>query len=92
MFAVHFVCPLLSVPVSAHRIGWPLALNETDPTAVEGETVAVKITECPTVDGLRLEVRLVVVPVQATGLRLGSNRSDIDISEEPALLLLTATR
>jgi hypothetical protein len=31
------------------------------PVADEGETVAVKVTDCPNVEGFKLEVRLVVV-------------------------------
>ena len=31
--------------------------------AAEDDTAAVKVTVCPYVDGFRLEVRLVVVPV-----------------------------
>jgi hypothetical protein len=39
--------------------------NVTVPVAVEGDTVAVKVTDCPTVDGLRLDPRPVVVFVFA---------------------------
>ena len=35
--------------------------NVTVPVAAEGATVAVKVTDCPTVDGCRLEVRVVVL-------------------------------
>jgi hypothetical protein len=38
-------------------------INVTVPVAVEGETLAVKIPDCPAVDGLRLDVSVVVVPV-----------------------------
>jgi len=35
----------------------------TVPLAVAGETVAVKVTDCPGVDGLRLDARPIVVLV-----------------------------
>ena len=40
--------------------------NVTVPVAVDGETVAVKITVCPNVDGFGLDVRVVVVGVLLT--------------------------
>ncbi len=38
-------------------------INVTVPVAVDGETAAVRITDCPTVDGLGLDVSVVGVPV-----------------------------
>jgi len=35
--------------------------NVTEPVAVMGATAAVKVTNCPDVDGLRLEVSVVVL-------------------------------
>ena len=52
--------PLLRVPVPSEV---DPSLNVTVPVAVEGETVAVKVTVWPRVDGLRLEVSVVVVLV-----------------------------
>ena len=40
--------------------------NTTVPVAVEGETVAVNVTDCPNIDGLRLDVRAVVVGIVLT--------------------------
>jgi hypothetical protein len=41
----------------------PLAKNETAPPPSVGVTVAVKVTDCPKVDGLGLEASVVVVAV-----------------------------
>ncbi len=41
-------------------------LNWTVPVAVFGLTVAVKMTDCPTADGLAEEVKLVVVAIVVT--------------------------
>jgi hypothetical protein len=38
----------------------PPSKNCTVPVAAEGETAAVKVTDCPNVEGLTLEARLVV--------------------------------
>jgi hypothetical protein len=40
--------------------------NVTVPVAVEGVTAAVNVTDCPEVDGLRLEARAVLVPTLFT--------------------------
>ena len=50
--------PPLSVPVP--KVIAP-SRNVTVPVAVEGDTVAVKVTDWPDVEGLRLEAALVVV-------------------------------
>jgi hypothetical protein len=50
--------PLASVPVP---IDVPLSLNVTVPVAALGETVAVKVTETPKVEGFKLELNAVVV-------------------------------
>ena len=45
--------PIVAVP----------SLNVTVPVAVEGDTVAVKVTVWPEVDGFKLEARLLLVPI-----------------------------
>jgi hypothetical protein len=52
--------PLLRVPLPSEV---EPSKNVTVPVAVEGETVAVKVTVWPELDGLRLEPRAVVVLV-----------------------------
>ena len=51
-------CPPLKFPLP---IAEPLSRNVTVPVAVDDETAAVNVTTCPDVDGLRLEMRLVLV-------------------------------
>ena len=61
MPAVAYIAtPAVRVPVP--KLVVP-SKNVTVPVAVEGETVAVKVTVWPRVDGLRLEVSVVVVLV-----------------------------
>jgi hypothetical protein len=55
--------PPLSVPVP--KVVAP-SRNVTVPVAVEGDTVAVKVTDWPDVEGLRLEATPVVVFVLLT--------------------------
>ena len=52
--------PLLRVPLPREV---DPSLNVTMPVAAKGETVAVKVTDCPKVDGLRLDASAVVVGV-----------------------------
>ena len=59
---VRVALPALSVPLP---IEFAPSRNETVPEGVPGEvllTVAVKVTDCPVVDGLADEVTDVVVP------------------------------
>jgi hypothetical protein len=42
------------------------SLNVTVPTATDGKTIAVKVTEVPKVDGLRLDVTNVCVAARPT--------------------------
>ena len=60
--------PPLNVPVP---MGLPPSRNVTVPVAVPapdatGETVAVKVTDCPKTDGLRDEARVVLVDALLT--------------------------
>ena len=61
---------LENVATPALRVPLPSAVapskNVTVPVAADGETVAVKVTICPEVDGLRLDVAVVVVPALFT--------------------------
>jgi hypothetical protein len=52
--------PLLNVPLPMLR---PPSRNVTVPVAVEGDTLAVNVTDCPTVEGLILDVSVVLVVV-----------------------------
>ena len=54
------------------------SLNVTVPVAVDGVTVAVKITEAPKVDGLRLDVTTVVVAARFTVWVMGA---DVDAAK-----------
>lgn len=67
--------PPLRPPVP---IDVPLSLKVTVPVAALGLTVAVKVTELPYVEGLRLEERLVVVDLVAQSLRL-SHSAPFDV-------------
>ena len=67
-------CVTPAVRLAMDSVAWPLlrvpvpsevdpSKNVTEPVAVEGETVAVKVTVWPEIEGFRLETRLVVVLV-----------------------------
>ena len=51
-------CPPLKVPLP---IAEPPSKNVTAPVEADGETTVVNVTDCPDVDGLLLEARLVLV-------------------------------
>ena len=65
--------PPLSVPVPS--VDAP-SRNVTVPVAEEGETLAAKATDWPTVDGLRLDVTVVVVFVLATAFTVWTRMPD----------------
>ena len=44
----------------------PLSENPTTPVAVEGETVAVNVTDCPDIDGFGLDDTVIVVGALST--------------------------
>src|ERR1700737_4986811 len=60
---VHAAVPELTVTAEQPLMVVPFELNATVPVGVggpAGPTVAVKVTDCPTVDGFRLETTVVV--------------------------------
>jgi hypothetical protein len=70
---------VLNVAVPPDRLPVPRtvtpSLNVTVPVAVEALTVAVKVTEAPKADGLRLDVMTVVV---AAGFTVWVMAGDVD--------------
>ena len=76
---MHLTCPLLIVVLPEHTIGnghgvelphvgvHKPATSSTVPVALTGETVTVKFIGWPEMEGLGLDVRVVLVPVSATG-------------------------
>jgi hypothetical protein len=70
---------VLNVAVPPARLPVPRtvapSLNVTVPVAVEALTVAVKVTEAPYVDGLRLDVTAVVV---TAGFTVWVRGADVD--------------
>ena len=74
--------------VTGDPAGLPSMENCAIPVAAEGETVAVKLTACPAVDGFRLEARPVAVAGFPAGVLITASA---ELGLSPATLIAETT-
>lgn len=80
---LELACPPLSVTVSSSVVPWSKATRPVGVRPYSGITVAVKVTDCPAMDGLMDETSVVVVLAGFTTWPTGADVLDCGAKPKP---------